>query len=77
MANQNALRVTISIMYVVAMIISLADVAEANYKNAPMNGIMFGKRGPSGKKSDFVTGILIKLVINELLKQLFVSTTLS
>ncbi|XP_072937505.1 neuropeptide IMFamide-like [Epargyreus clarus] len=28
------------------------DFAEANYKNAPMNGIMFGKRGPTVTEYD-------------------------
>ncbi|CAG5053176.1 unnamed protein product [Parnassius apollo] len=31
----------------VAILLSLIEVSQANYKNAPMNGIMFGKRGPS------------------------------
>ncbi|XP_026483739.1 neuropeptide IMFamide [Vanessa tameamea] len=31
----------------VAVLFCLIDLSEANYKNAPMNGIMFGKRGPS------------------------------
>lgn len=32
----------------IAVLLCLVDFSEANYKNAPMNGIMFGKRGPSG-----------------------------
>ncbi|CAH0716865.1 unnamed protein product, partial [Brenthis ino] len=35
----------------VAILFSLIDLSEANYKNAPMNGIMFGKRGPSDYES--------------------------
>lgn len=37
-----------SAVCVVVVILSLAGVSEANYKTAPMNGIMFGKRGPLG-----------------------------
>ncbi|CAH2264214.1 jg22472 [Pararge aegeria aegeria] len=32
---------------VVAVLLCLLGNTEANYKNAPMNGIMFGKRGPT------------------------------
>ncbi|CAF4742374.1 unnamed protein product [Pieris macdunnoughi] len=32
---------------VILAVICLVQVSEANYKTAPMNGIMFGKRGPS------------------------------
>lgn len=39
------MRFTIGVVCLVAVILSLAEVTEANYKNAPMNGIMFGKRG--------------------------------
>ncbi|CAB3241955.1 unnamed protein product [Arctia plantaginis] len=41
------MRFTIGLVCVVAVLLSLAEVSEANYKNAPMNGIMFGKRGPT------------------------------
>ncbi|XP_026332608.1 neuropeptide IMFamide-like [Hyposmocoma kahamanoa] len=41
------IRITIGVVCVVAVILSLVELSEANYKNAPMNGIMFGKRGPS------------------------------
>nr|WGD18917.1 IMF amide [Helicoverpa armigera] len=41
------LRFTIGFVCVVVVLLSLAGVSEANYKNAPMNGIMFGKRGPT------------------------------
>ncbi|KPI96617.1 hypothetical protein RR46_12647 [Papilio xuthus] len=30
-----------------AILFSMIEVSHANYKNAPMNGIMFGKRVPS------------------------------
>lgn len=43
------MRFTIGVVCVVVVLLSLAEVSEANYKNAPMNGIMFGKRGPTGK----------------------------
>ncbi|KAM3955909.1 IMFamide [Aphomia sociella] len=43
----NIMRFTIAVFCVVVVILSMAGVSEANYKNAPMNGIMFGKRGPS------------------------------
>ncbi|XP_026749226.1 neuropeptide IMFamide [Galleria mellonella] len=43
----NMLRFTVAIICAIIVILSLAGVSEANYKNAPMNGIMFGKRGPS------------------------------
>lgn len=33
---------------ILAVFLCLVGNTEANYKNAPMNGIMFGKRGPSG-----------------------------
>ena len=36
-------------LVLVTILFCLMDLSEANYKNAPMNGIMFGKRGPSGK----------------------------
>ncbi|CAG9134691.1 unnamed protein product [Plutella xylostella] len=48
MSGQDVMRFTIGVVCVVAVILSLAEVTEANYKNAPMNGIMFGKRGPTG-----------------------------
>lgn len=48
------MRFTIGLVCVVAVLLSLAEVSEANYKNAPMNGIMFGKRGPTGKKLFFL-----------------------
>lgn len=38
----------ISAVCVAIVILSIAGLSEANYKNAPMNGIMFGKRGPLG-----------------------------
>ncbi|KAJ0170181.1 hypothetical protein K1T71_014109 [Dendrolimus kikuchii] len=41
------MRFTIAVFCVVAVLLSLVELSEANYKNAPMNGIMFGKRGPS------------------------------
>ncbi|CAH0599853.1 unnamed protein product [Chrysodeixis includens] len=41
------MRFTVGVVCLVAVILSLAEVSEANYKNAPMNGIMFGKRGPT------------------------------
>lgn len=37
-----------SVLALVAVLFCLIDLSEANYKNAPMNGIMFGKRVPSG-----------------------------
>ncbi|XP_041984860.1 neuropeptide IMFamide [Aricia agestis] len=40
------MRLTVTIA-VIAVILSVIGSTEANYKNAPMNGIMFGKRGPS------------------------------
>lgn len=45
-------RFTVGIFCVIAVLLSLAELSEANYKNAPMNGIMFGKRGPSGNIYD-------------------------
>lgn len=44
------LRLTIAVVCALMVLFSLVQLGEANYKNAPMNGIMFGKRGPSGKK---------------------------
>ncbi|CAK1593439.1 unnamed protein product [Parnassius mnemosyne] len=38
---------TVWFVCLVAVLLSLFEVSQANYKNAPMNGIMFGKRGPS------------------------------
>ncbi|VVD05375.1 unnamed protein product [Leptidea sinapis] len=35
------------ILAAVVVIICFVNNSEANYKNAPMNGIMFGKRGQS------------------------------
>ncbi|XP_049882962.1 neuropeptide IMFamide [Pectinophora gossypiella] len=46
------IRFTIGVVCVVAVLLSLAELTEANYKNAPMNGIMFGKRGPSAAEYD-------------------------
>ncbi|XP_030032890.2 neuropeptide IMFamide isoform X2 [Manduca sexta] len=43
----NMMRFTATMLFVMAVLLSLAVISEANYKNAPMNGIMFGKRGPS------------------------------
>ena len=40
-------------LVLVTILFCLMDLSEANYKNAPMNGIMFGKRGPSGKHKIF------------------------
>lgn len=48
MACSNVFRFTMGVMCVVLVLLSLAQVGEANYKNAPMNGIMFGKRGATG-----------------------------
>jgi hypothetical protein len=42
-------RLTIIAACVALVLLSLVHLGEANYKNAPMNGIMFGKRGPSGQ----------------------------
>lgn len=41
----------LSVLFICLMVVlfSLFETSEANYKNAPMNGIMFGKRGYSGK----------------------------
>ncbi|XP_038217720.1 neuropeptide IMFamide [Zerene cesonia] len=36
-----------TVLLVILALICLIEMSEANYKNAPMNGIMFGKRGPS------------------------------
>ncbi|XP_045457750.1 neuropeptide IMFamide-like [Melitaea cinxia] len=36
-----------SVLALVAVLFCLINFSEANYKNAPMNGIMFGKRVPS------------------------------
>ncbi|GBP44765.1 Neuropeptide SIFamide [Eumeta japonica] len=47
MAGPDVMRLTIGVVFVFAVLLSLAEFTEANYKNAPMNGIMFGKRGPS------------------------------
>ncbi|KAL0809791.1 hypothetical protein ABMA28_011287 [Loxostege sticticalis] len=41
------LRLTIAVVCALMILFSLVQLGEANYKNAPMNGIMFGKRGPS------------------------------
>ncbi|XP_061726566.1 neuropeptide IMFamide [Cydia pomonella] len=41
------MRFTIGVVCVAVVLLSLAELSEANYKNAPMNGIMFGKRGPT------------------------------
>ncbi|XP_028157558.1 neuropeptide IMFamide-like [Ostrinia furnacalis] len=41
------LRLTIAVFCALMVLFSLVQLGEANYKNAPMNGIMFGKRGPS------------------------------
>lgn len=50
------IRITIGVVCVVAVLLSLVEISEANYKNAPMNGIMFGKRGPtSGEAIIYVT----------------------
>lgn len=43
------LRVTVAVVCALVVLLSLVQFSEANYKNAPMNGIMFGKRGPSGE----------------------------
>ncbi|XP_045508195.1 neuropeptide IMFamide isoform X1 [Colias croceus] len=36
-----------TVLLVILALLCLIEMSEANYKNAPMNGIMFGKRGPS------------------------------
>ncbi|CAG4963449.1 unnamed protein product [Colias eurytheme] len=36
-----------TVLLVILALLCLIQISEANYKNAPMNGIMFGKRGPS------------------------------
>lgn len=40
-------RLTVAIT-ILAILLCMVGDAKANYKNAPMNGIMFGKRGPTG-----------------------------
>ncbi|OWR54173.1 IMFamide precursor [Danaus plexippus plexippus] len=39
-------RLTVAIT-ILAILLCMVGDAKANYKNAPMNGIMFGKRGPT------------------------------
>ncbi|CAG9573727.1 unnamed protein product [Danaus chrysippus] len=39
-------RLTVAIT-IMAILLCMVGEAKANYKNAPMNGIMFGKRGPT------------------------------
>jgi hypothetical protein len=41
-------RLAILAACVAVVLLSLVHLGEANYKNAPMNGIMFGKRLGSG-----------------------------
>ncbi|NP_001124359.1 neuropeptide IMFamide-like [Bombyx mandarina] len=44
--SRAVMRMTVTFC-IVAILLCLLDFSEANYKNAPMNGIMFGKRGPT------------------------------
>lgn len=45
----HAMKFTVWLACMVVVLFTVIEVSQANYKNAPMNGIMFGKRVPSGK----------------------------
>ncbi|KOB75515.1 IMFamide [Operophtera brumata] len=54
-----------SAVCVTIVLLSLADLSEANYKTAPMNGIMFGKRGPLDYDSRVKTFTSLCEIANE------------